>query len=227
MRTKFVSSPALSPEGLALGCLGLTILLTFVMVANAGPKLELSWKNPQYTGGQFKNILVLALNGNAASRAEFEDELVTAISRPGAPASPSYEFIARPNATPIDKNDLRELIKEQNIDAIVVARLTKHDLKTTYVPGEVYMPYPYYGTFYGFYDAVYPTIYAPGYMETEKEAQLEVNWYSTTPPNGQLVWTGITNTFDVGSTAKAIKELVKIYSKALEQENIIPPAPKK
>lgn len=227
MRAKFVSSPALSPEGLALGCLGLTILLTFVMVANAGPKLELSWKNPQYTGGQFKNILVLALNGNAASRAEFEDELVTAISRPGAPASPSYEFIARPNATPIDKNDLRELIKEQNIDAIVVARLTKHDLKTTYVPGEVYMPYPYYGTFYGFYDAVYPTIYAPGYMETEKEAQLEVNWYSTTPPNGQLVWTGITNTFDVGSTAKAIKELVKIYSKALEQENIIPPAPKK
>jgi hypothetical protein len=203
------------------------ILLAVSLLAIAGPKLELSWKNPAYTGGQFKNILVLALNGNAASRAEFEDELVTAISRPGSPASPSYEFIARPNATPIDKNDLRELIKEQNIDAIVVARLTKHDVKTTYVPGEVYTPFPYYGTFYGFYDAVYPTIYAPGYMETEKEAQLEVNWYATTQPNGQLVWTGITNTFDVGSASKAIKELVKIYANALEKENIISPAPKK
>ncbi|MGB2625995.1 MAG: hypothetical protein WAK20_04360 [Candidatus Acidiferrum sp.] len=203
------------------------ILLSVSLLAIAGPKLELSWKNPAYTGGQFKNILVLALNGNAASRAEFEDELVTAITRPGSPASPSYEFIARPNATPIDKNDLRELIKEQNIDAIVVARLTKHDVKTTYVPGEVYTPFPYYGTFYGFYDAVYPTIYAPGYMQTEKEAQLEVNWYAATPPNGQLVWTGITNTFDVGSASKAIKELVKIYSTALEKENIISPAPKK
>jgi hypothetical protein len=168
----------------------------------------------------------LALNGNAANRAEFEDELVTAISRPGAPASPSYEFIARPNATPIDKNDLRELIREQKIDAIVVARLTKHDTKTTYVPGEVYTPFPYYGTFYGYYDALYPTIYAPGYMETEKEAQLEVNWYATTQPNGELVWTGVTNTFEVGSAAKAIKELVKIYAKALEQENIISPPAK-
>ena len=199
------------------------ILLTATLLAIAGPKLELSWKNPQYPGGKFKNILVLALNGNAANRAEFEDELVTAISRPGAPAAPSYEFIARPNATPIDKNDLRELIKEQNIDAIVVARLTKHDTKTTYIPGQVYTPYPFYDTFYGFYDAVYPTIYAPGYMETEKEAQMEVNWYATKAPNGQLVWTGITNTFDVGSASKAIKELVKIYSKALEQENIISP----
>jgi len=203
------------------------ILLTVSLLANAGPKLELSWKNPAYTGGKFKNILVLALNGNAANRAEFEDELVTAISRPGAPASPSYEFIARPNATPIDKNDLRELIKEQNIDAIVVARLTKHDTKTTYIPGQVYTPFPFYDTFYGYYDAFYPAVYSPGYMETEKEAQLEVNWYSTAQPNGQLVWTGITNTFDVGSASKAIKELVKIYSKALEQENIISSAPKK
>jgi hypothetical protein len=204
----------------------IAILLTVALLAVAGPKLELSWKNPNYTGGKFKNILVLALNGNAANRAEFEDELVTAISRPGAPASPSYEFIARPNATPIDKNDLRELIREQKIDAIVVARLTKHDTKTTYVPGEVYTPFPYYGTFYGYYDALYPTIYAPGYMETEKEAQLEVNWYATTQPNGELVWTGVTNTFEVGSASKAIKELVKIYAQALEQENIISPPPK-
>jgi hypothetical protein len=204
----------------------IAILLTVALLAVAGPKLELSWKNPNYTGGKFKNILVLALNGNAANRAEFEDELVTAISRPGAPASPSYEFIARPNATPIDKNDLRELIREQKIDAIVVARLTKHDSKTTYVPGEVYTPFPYYGTFYGYYDALYPTIYAPGYMETEKEAQLEVNWYATTQPNGELVWTGVTNTFEVGSASKAIKELVKIYAQALEQENIISPPPK-
>jgi hypothetical protein len=204
----------------------IAILLFVALLAVAGPKLELSWKNPNYTGGKFKNILVLALNGNAANRAEFEDELVTAISRPGAPASPSYEFIARPNATPIDKNDLRELIREQKIDAIVVARLTKHDTKTTYVPGEVYTPFPYYGTFYGYYDALYPTIYAPGYMETEKEAQLEVNWYAATQPNGELVWTGVTNTFEVGSAAKAIKELVKIYAKALEQENIISPPAK-
>jgi hypothetical protein len=113
-------------------------------LAIAAPRLELSWKNPNYAGGAFKNILVLALNGKAVSRAEFEDELVAAISRPGGKAYPSYEFIARPEATPIDINDLRELVREQSFDAILVARLTKRGTKTTYVPGQAYTPFPYY-----------------------------------------------------------------------------------
>jgi hypothetical protein len=197
------------------------LLANSVLLAVASPKLELSWKNPNYTGGTFKNILVLALNGKAANRAEFEDELVAAITRPGGKAAPSYEFIARPDATPIDMNDLRELVREQKFDAIVVARLTKRDMKTTYVPGQVYTPFPYYGTFYGYYTAVYPVVYSPGYLKTEKEAQVEINFYSTDKPDGELVWTGTTNAFEAGSVMKRIKELVKIVTKELEKQNII------
>jgi hypothetical protein len=201
----------------------IAVSLCFVFVASAGPKLELSWKNPNYNGGKFKNILVLALNGKAANRAEFEDELVAAIARSSAPASPSYEFIPRPDATPIDKNNLRDLIREQKFDAIAVAWITKRHTKTTYVDGEVWTPYPYYSTLYGFYDVTAPVIYTPGYMQTEKEAQVEMNFYSTAKTDGELVWTGTTNTFANNSAMKSIKELVKLYAKALEQENIIDP----
>jgi len=201
----------------------IVVLVCLAFIAVAGPKLELSWKNPNYTGGKFKNIVVLALNGKAANRAEFEDELVAAISRPGSQVSPSYAFIARPDATPIDMKDLRELVREQKIDAIVVARLTKRIDKTTYVEGQAWTPFPYYGTFYGYYGTVYPEVYTPGYMETEKEAQVEVNFYSTAKPDGELVWTGTTNTFDVSSVKKAIKGLVKVVTKELENENIIEP----
>jgi hypothetical protein len=197
------------------------VLGSLALLAAASPKLEVTWKNPNYTGGAFKNILVLALNGKAANRAEFEDELVAAISRPGQVAVASYVYIARPDATPIDMKDLRELVREQKFDAIVVARLTKKDTKTTYVPGEVYTPFPYYGTFYGYYGAVYPVVYTPGYMDTVKEAQVEVNFYSTAKPDGELVWTGTTNTFDGSSAMKVIKELVKAVTKELEKENII------
>jgi hypothetical protein len=203
-----------------------TVLASFALLTVAAPKLEFTWKNPNYTGGSFKNILVLALNGKAANRAEFEDELVAAITRPGAKAYPSYEFMPRPDLTPIDMNDMRELVKEQNFDAIVVARLTKKDVKTTYIPGQTYTPFPYYGTFYGYYAALSPIIYTPGYMETEKQAQVEVNSYSTAKPDGELVWTGTTNTFDVGSVKKLIKDLVKVVSKELEKENIIQPESK-
>jgi hypothetical protein len=120
-------------------------------------------------------------------------------------------------------NDMRELVKEQNFDTIVVGRLTKKDTTTTYVPGQVYTPFPYYGTFYGYYGALSPLIYSPGYMETEKEAQVEVNAYNTAKPDGELVWTGTTNTFDAGSVKKVIKDLVKIVTKGLEKENLITP----
>lgn len=197
------------------------MLGSFALLASGSPKLKITWKNPSFAGETFKNILVLALNGKAENRAEFEDELVAAISRPGEKAAPSYEFIPRPDATPIDKNDLRELIKEQKFDAVLVACVTKRDTKTTYVPGDVYTPLPYYGTFYGYYGVMYPLVYSPGYLKAEKEAQVEINLYGTAKPDGELVWTGTTSTFEVGSVMKAIKDLVKIVAKELEKENII------
>jgi hypothetical protein len=199
----------------------IVVLASLLPLGAGSPKLELSWKNPNQPAVPFKNIMVLALNGKAANRAEFEDELVAAIARPGQQAQPSYEFIPRPDLTPIDMNNLRGIVKDQKFDAIVVARLTKREDKTTYVPGEIYTPFPYYQTFYGFYGAVYPVIYAPGYMETEKNAQVEVNFYSTAKPEGELVWTGTTNVFDTSSAMAAIKDLVKIVAKELEKENII------
>ena len=199
------------------------VLAIPAILAASAPKLLLSWKNPNYTGGQFKNILVLALNGQAANRAEFEDELVAAIARPGVQATQSYVFLPRPDATPIDTKDLRDLIQEQKFDAIVVARLTKAEKKTTYIPGEVYNPYPVYGDFYGYYSTMAPLVYTPGYMVKEKLAQVETNFYSTAKPTGELVWTGTTNTFNADSAMKAIKDLVKLVAQELENQGVIPP----
>jgi len=106
----------------------------------------------------------------------------------------------------------------------VVARLVKKENKTTYVPGEAYtLPYPYYNTFYGYYQAVYPVVYTPGYMETEKTAQVEINFYSALKqPDGELVWTGTTNNFDRTQVMKQIKGLAQVVGKELEKQNIIP-----
>jgi hypothetical protein len=200
------------------------VLAIPALLLASSPKMELSWKNPDYKGaGVFKNILVLALNGKVENRAEFEDELTAAIARPGVQATQSYVFLPRPESTPIDIKDLKEVIQEQNFDAIVVSRLTKAEIKTTYVPGEVYTPLPEYGNFAAFYGFVTPEIYTPGYLEKEKIARVETNFYATVKPNGQLVWTGTTNAFDANSAMKAIKDLVKITIKELEKNAVLPP----
>lgn len=202
----------------------ITLLAIFAIPAlwaAASPKILVSWKNPNYSGGPFKNILVLALNGKAENRAEFEDELVAALARPGIQATQSYVFLARPDATPIDIKDLKEVIREQGFDAIIVARLTKAEKKTTYVEGQVYSPSPYYGTLAAYYGAVYPVVYSPGYLVQEKIAQVETNFYSAAKPDGELVWTGTTNAFDANSPLKVIKGLVKIVIKELEKQSVI------
>jgi hypothetical protein len=198
------------------------ILVSVALMQASSPKLELSWKNPDYTGGDnFKNIMVLALNGKAGNRAQFEDEMVAAIAETGIQAQPSYAYLPRPDATPIDMTNMKWVVQQQKFDAILVSRLTKRDSTTTYVPGQVFTPLPFYGTFYGYYGALYPAIYSPGYLVTENVAQVETNLYSTAKPEGQLVWTGTTNAFDVGSVMKVIKDLVKVTVKELEKQDII------
>jgi hypothetical protein len=197
------------------------VLAIPVLLTASSPKIMVSWKNPNYSGGHFKNILVLALNGKSEGRLEFEDLLVAAIARPGIQATQSYIFLARPDSTPIDVNDLKAVIREQKFDAIVVARLTRRETKNTYVPGEVYTPFPNYGTFYGYYGAMYAIVYSPGYLQKESIAQVETNFYSTAKPDGELVWTGTTNAFDAHSPMKVIKKLVGVVIKELEKQNVI------
>jgi hypothetical protein len=56
---------------------------------------------------------------------------------------------------------LRDVVHGHNIDAIVATRLIKAKTSVTEIPGQVYTPYPYYNTFYGYYGTIYPAVYSP------------------------------------------------------------------
>jgi len=141
--------------------------------------------------------------------------------RPGIQAIPSYSLLPRPNSTPIDMNQLRDVIRGQNIDAVVASRLVKVDKKVTYIPGQAYTPYPYYNTFYGYYGAIYPVLYSPDYLRVDKTAQIETNFYSTSKPDGELIWTGTSDTVNPRSPMKAIDAVAKLIVQQLETEKII------
>jgi hypothetical protein len=199
----------------------LSVLAVGAISEARSTKLAFTWKNPNYSGGSFKNIFVLTMNGRASSRADFEDQMVAEITRPGVQAVPSYSLLPRPESTPIDMDQLRSVVRGQNFDAVVVSRLVKYDKTVTYVPGQAYPLYPYYGTFYGYYGALSPVVYSPGYLQTDTTAQIETNFYSTTKPDGELVWTGTSDTVNPRSVAKVINAVVKLVVQQLEKEKII------
>ena len=200
----------------------LAITAGLALTAGKSTKLVFTWLNPSYNGAHFKNIMVLGINGRASIRAEFEKhQLGAAIARPGIQCSPSYSLIPRPTGTLVDMNDLRNVVSGQNIDAIVASRLVKVDKTVTYIPGQAYPMYPVYGTFYGYYGAIYPVVYSPDYLRVDKTAQVETNFYSAAAPDGVLVWTGTSDTVNPKSPNKAIDALSKIIVKELEKQNII------
>jgi len=106
----------------------------------------------------------------------------------------------------------------------VVSRLIKVENTITYIPGGPYVaPFPYYNTFYGYYGAVYPVVYSPDYLREEKKVRIETNLYVISSEEGELVWTGVTDTFNPSNVHKAINGLVKLVVKQMQSEGVLPP----
>lgn len=197
------------------------VALAAVVSTAASSKLVFSWKNANYQSAGFRNILVLAINGRASSRADFEDRMVKEMSRPGVTVVQSYSLMPRPDATPISLDDLRGYVHDLKFDAIVTARLVKLNKKVKEIQGDDFPFDPYYSTFYGFYGAVAPIVYDPTYLKTDTQAQVETNFYSTSKPDGELVWSGTTDSVDPRSATRAIDSVVKILVKQFVNDNLI------
>jgi len=200
----------------------LVLTLTAATLADGkSTKLVTSWKNPEYSGPAFHRILVLGMSAKPGVRADFEDALSKLVTRDGVEAVPGNTILLRPEGSKLDINYLKSQVKEFRIDAVIVSRLVKVDKSITYVPGQPYMPYPYYGSFYGYYGAVYPAVYSPDYLREDTTVRVETNVYAVTPGEGQLVWTGVSDTFNPSSADKVIDALSKLIVKELQEEAII------
>ena len=199
----------------------LAVLAAFTFADGKSTKFLFTWLNPNYTGTHFKNIMVLGINGKAENRAAFEDAVTAALSRPGVQVIPSYSLLPRPSATPIDINQLRDVVQGQNIDAIIATRLTKVTQKVTDIPGYTYAPFPYYNTFYAYYATVYPLVYSPDYLQVDRTAQIETNFYSTAGPDGTLIWTGTSDSVNPKDATKVINDLAKLIAQKLQEVNVL------
>jgi hypothetical protein len=199
------------------------LFVAFTFVSAKTVKMVMSWLNPQYEGARFHKVLVIGVAQNLEVRADFEDEMAAQLARPGMQTIPGNQILLRPDpkARP-DLNYLRDQIRSNNIDAVVVTRVLKIDKKTTYVPATTWVaPFPYYYSFYGYLGAVYPVVYDPGYERTDTTVGIETNVYATSKPDGDLVWTGVSDSFNPKNAKKVADGLVKEVPKQMEKDGLL------
>lgn len=200
-------------------------IFLFILTAASGKSIKMvtSWFNPKYEGQQFHKVLVIGVAQDLKIRADFEDEMAAQIARPGVQTIPGNQILLRPDpkAKP-DLDYLREQIRSNQIDAVVVSRLLKVDKKVTSFPRSTYVaPFPYYYSFYGYLGAVYPVVYDPGYTREDTTISVETNFYSTSKPDGDLVWTGVSDSFNPKSARKVVDGLVKEVPKQMEKDGLL------
>ncbi len=204
--------------------LGIFLLAVLTAVSGKSVKMVTSWFNPDYQGQTFHKILVIGVAQNLEVRADFEDEMAAQIARPGIETIPGNQILLRPDpSVKLDLDYLRGQIRDNHIDAVVVSRLLKVDKKVTVVPSSTYIaPYPYYYSFYGYLGAVYPMVYDPGYTREDTTVSVETNVYATSKPDGDLVWNGVSKSFNPKSAKKVADGLVKELPKQMEKDGLLP-----
>jgi len=202
----------------------MAVVLAASAVGNCkSTKLVASVKSPTYNGQHFARVLVIGMSNDPAIRDDFEDAMANALKAKGVHAIPGHNILLRPKAAKMIPDYLKEQIKEHNIDAVITSRLVGVTSEVTYIPGQPYtVPYPYYNSFYGYYGALYPRVYSPDYLREDKTVRVETNLYGTSTPEGEFVWTGISETFNPNpdKVDKAINAVVQVVVQELQKEGI-------
>ena len=184
--------------------------------ACASTKLAQVWKAPQ-PGPPAKKVLVVAVVPQPQQRRTLEGEFVELLKARGLEAAPGSELA--PEGKPLARAGVEELVRRGGYDAVLVSRYAGTNTTATYVPGGT-VGDPMGMGFYGYYDALYPTVYSPGALVQNETVNVETMLYRT-EGKGELVWSTTSETFNPSSPYKAIEDISAAVVKRMAEDKVI------
>jgi hypothetical protein len=195
---------------LGVVCGWLMIVAMVLGCTTAKPVLE--WRDTDYHGGSFDNILIVGVAGQESVRRTFEESFVNRLREEQVNAVAS--FVAIPGeARPAEAN-IRAAVKDGRFDAVLLTHLVGVEQK------EIYHPPTFSGGFYGHYGFVRGYAYEPGYTSRQKTVKLETNLYDV--KTEKLVWSMQSATVNPSSEQKLIEAKIKTVVACLNPSDRLP-----
>lgn len=177
-------------------------------------RIEKSWRDPEVKVdvSGLNKVLVVALLNSEANRRSTEDKLSELLNGKGVQ---SYNYLTK-DITKERQESIKEKLKEEGFDGVVIMRLADVDKDVQYVPGQ----YPiYYGRFWGYYWNAWNAYYDPGYFKTTKTYTVETNVYSLR--RDKLIWSGITSSVDPSNLNKLMDAVAMTVYKHMQREGFL------
>lgn len=190
-----------------------------VFMSCSGTRITSSWRDP-YTHiheGDLKKILVVAWMSDSTSCRIAEDEMVHYLGGVGVP---SYRYL------PVHKikwntAEGNQKLKDDRFDAAITLRLIEVDKEKIYTPRQQAHYPEYYRDFGRYYyrNQMYRNV-EPAYVVSQK-FRVETILYSI--EDDQMIWSGITATYDPENVQKLTREIAGVIHKQMIQEKFIEP----
>ena len=194
----------------------LTVLLFVSSCATT--KLTSTWKDADYTGGNFKSVLIVGAAEKLTDRIRFEDAFVKQFQAIGMDAFSSFS-VTSPNKA-VDKDTIKAAAEKMGVAAVLVTHLIGVEKKDVYVP-PISHPVPY-GSRYQFenyYRSVIDYVHVPGYTTQQEYVTLESNLFDARTE--KMIWSATSETFEPNSIKEVIDSLSKVVIKSLREYQLI------
>ncbi len=179
-----------------------------------------SWKAPLDGPIEFDNkrVAAVVVSADQATRRAGETALAREISARGAQGVPSYTILDGEAVK--DKDAAKKKLQDSNIDGAVIMRMVSKDQELSYSPGTSwYAPYPYYGSFGGYWGYGWGMAYDPGYLRTDTVVMVETLVYSVA--QDKLLWAGQSKTTNPSNIQKFIADLSDGAAKEMRKAGFI------
>ncbi|QXE92012.1 DUF4136 domain-containing protein [Geomonas subterranea] len=197
--------------------------LTALLCSCASVSVVDTWRNPTLPASRLHKVLVVSFAAKAASRAVYENMLVSELNKHGVEAVASYSVLSQ--ATLPDWHALDRAVRSVGAQGILAVQTIKLEKQATVQPGAVGTPYPGYWyppafpdwDFPGYYRSM--ALYGPSYVTTYDVATMQVNLFDL--GSDRLLWAGTMQTMEPENVTKVGKDLAYKVVKSLKKEGLI------
>jgi len=184
---------------------GILLLGAALLTSCATTQVNAIWKEPSFQARPAR-IMVIGVAKNPLNRRLFEGEFARQIRSRGTEAIASYTVL--PDKLQDDQAAIAAKVKELQADTVLITRLVSKKTVKMYMPGTVYYPPAYYGTWPDYYGYGYRYIYSPAYVSESEYAIIETNLYET--GSDRLVWAALSESVLDHSNEDLIKSYIGV-----------------
>ena len=189
------------------------LLLVAALGGCSTTKLEGSWKEPQFTG-PLRNVLVIGVARNQATRRVFEDNFVSSLKARGTPAIASYPLL--PEEGVIPKERIRQAVAQSGADSVLVTRVLRVQRAVLVTPGRGAPDYMR-DDFHGWYAKTWDS--APPPVEEYDVLTIESTLWDIRQE--RVVWKGTSETTARANVGTVTGELANVLISQMKTDRVI------